>query len=292
MNAAEPPVLARIRAALPELRPSQRRVADLFLADPPRAAKMSVAAIAEQAATSTASVVRFSKHMGYAHLREFRADVLGDAAREDARITGLPEVSGDIDRHDTLDDVVAKISLAETGSLADTARMLDISALRRAVDALARASRVDIFGVSAGALVATDLQRKLTRIGRVALDWADSHSGWPAATTLRPGSVAIAISHSGTTLDTIEFLALAGRAGATTIAITNHEDSPLGKTADIVLTTAARETQFRSGALGSRIAQLMVVDCLFIGVAQANYDDSMAAIRDTYAAVQPRKSPR
>ncbi len=52
-----------------------------------------------------------------------------------------------------------------------------------------------------------------------------------------------------------------------------------------MLTTAARETGFRSGALGSRIAQLMVVDCIFIGVAQSNYDRSMEALRDTFAAV-------
>jgi len=52
------------------------------------------------------------------------------------------------------------------------------------------------------------------------------------------------------------------------------------------MTTTARETGFRSGALGSRIAQLMVIDCVFIGVAQSHYDESMSAIRRTYAAIQ------
>jgi DNA-binding MurR/RpiR family transcriptional regulator len=55
-----------------------------------------------------------------------------------------------------------------------------------------------------------------------------------------------------------------------------------------VLTTAARETPFRSGALGSRIAQLMVIDCLFTGVAQSSFDDSMAALRTTYDVVHRR----
>lgn len=53
-----------------------------------------------------------------------------------------------------------------------------------------------------------------------------------------------------------------------------------------MLTTAARETGFRSGALGSRIAQLMVIDCLFIRVAQLDFDASMEAIRNTYATIQ------
>ncbi len=57
-----------------------------------------------------------------------------------------------------------------------------------------------------------------------------------------------------------------------------------------MLTTAARETRFRSGALGSRIAQLMVVDCLFTGVAQASYDASMEALRSTYTIVHDRNT--
>ena len=186
---------------------------------------------------------------------------------------------------------MAKVSLAETLSIADTADMLDVAALGAAVDIIVGAHRVDIFGVGAGGIVGLDLQQKLNRIGRVALGWTDAHAAWTSAATLRPGAVVVALSHSGSTIDTIEFLSIARAAGATTIAITNHDRSPLAEQADVVLTTAARETGFRSGALGSRIAQLMIVDCLFIGVAQANYEESMAAVRNTYAAVQRFRAP-
>ena len=84
--------------------------------------------------------------------------------------------------------------------------------------------------------------------------------------------MAIAISHTGTTTDTVEALRVAEAGGATTIAITNVRDSPLTAHARLVLTTAARETTFRSGAMASRIAQLAVVDCLFVGVAQRSWD--------------------
>lgn len=280
-----PPVLVRMRAIHPELRPSEQRIADLFLARPRETAELSIAELAQRCDTSTTSVVRFCKRLGYGHVRELRNHVLHDVAREKFDSAALPEVSGDIDRNDTLADIVAKVSLAETLSLADTAKVLDTDALLSSVEAIAAASRVDIFGVGASAIVGLDLQRKLTRIGRIALEWSDPHAAWTSAATLQPGNVAIAVSHTGATTDTIEFLMLARRSGATTIAITNHAGAPLADQADIVLTTAARETGFRSGALGSRIAQLMVVDCIFIGVAQSSYDRSMAALRDTYAAV-------
>ncbi|MGO2745677.1 MurR/RpiR family transcriptional regulator [Microbacterium sp.] len=278
-------VLVRMRAIYPELRPSEKRIADQFLLHPAATAEASIADLAHRCGTSTTSVIRFCKRLGYEHVRDLRNHVLLDVARENFDTAALPDVSGDIDRDDTLADIVAKVSLAETLSLADTAKVLDTDALRRSVQAITSGSRIDIFGVGASAIVGLDLQRKLTRIGRPALEWSDPHAAWTSAATLQPGNVAIAVSHSGSTTDTIEFLMLARRSGATTIAITNHAGAPLADQADIVLTTAARETGFRSGALGSRIAQLMVVDCMFIGVAQSNYDRSMAALRDTYAAV-------
>ncbi|MGH3586990.1 MAG: RpiR family transcriptional regulator, partial [Pseudonocardia sp.] len=55
--------------------------------------------------------------------------------------------------------------------------------------------------------------------------------------------------------------------------------------------TTARETQFRSGAMASRIAQLAVVDFLFVRVAQRRYDATTAALKVTYDAVQPHRLP-
>lgn len=289
---AEIPVLIRMRSLLPDLRPSERRIAQLFLDDPAATSALSVAALASLGATSSTTVIRLCKRMGYPRLQDLRIDVLGAVARESYETAAISDVSGDIDRDDSLESIVAKVSLAETLSIADTAKSLQIDELARAADFVGQATRVDIFGVGASAFVGLDLQQKLTRIGRVALSWSDPHGAWTSAATLGQGAVAVAISHSGNTADTIDFLAIAREAGAATIAITNHAHAELADHADVVLTTAARETVFRSGALGSRIAQLMVVDCLFIAVAKTNYDESIADLRRTYAAVQSRRTRR
>ncbi|SEG90461.1 DNA-binding transcriptional regulator, MurR/RpiR family, contains HTH and SIS domains [Nonomuraea solani] len=279
--------LIRIRAALPALRPSERRIAELFLGGPAGTANLSIAEVAARCATSTTSVVRFYQRLGYAHYKDFRIDVTRAVAREELTRPGLPE-SGDIDRDDSLEGIVSKVAMNETLSIADTARSLDTTALGQAVELLLAARRIDSFGVGASALVGLDLQQKLSRIGRTAINWPDSHSAWTSAATLDPACVAVAVSHTGVTADTVEFLSIARRSGAATVAITNFRDSPLARVAGVTLTTAARETPFRSAALGSRIAQLMVVDCLFTGVAQGSYDSSMEALRNTYAVVHDR----
>lgn len=284
------PVLVRLRSIRPELRPSERRVADVLLNDPASVADLPVATIAARAETSSTTVVRLMQRLGYSHLKQLRADIVREALRESIDTEGLSDVSGDIDRNDSLEDIVAKVSQAETLSIADTARTLDTAQLQRAVDAITAARRVDLFGIGASSFIGLDLQQKLNRIGRTTLNWGDPHAAWTSAATYDDQCVAIAISHSGATLDTVQYLELAAAQGATTIAITNHATSPLAAHADIVLTTAARETRFRAGALGSRIAQLMVVDCLFVGVAQHDYDHTMSAVRSTYEAVNRLKS--
>jgi DNA-binding MurR/RpiR family transcriptional regulator len=284
-------VLVRIRSALPALRPSERAIAELVLADPSRAAMLSIGDLAEQGGTSTTSVVRFYKKVGYRGYSDLRLDLARETARESLAHNVSAEVYEDINTSDSLRDIVSKIAFNETMSIADTAQVLDVGKLAEAVDAISGSRKVDIFGVGSGGLVGQDLQQKLHRIGLTSFSWADPHAALASAALLDDDGVAVAISHSGSTVDTVDFLLAAKAAGATTLAITNHADSILGRAADIVLTTAARETPFRSGAMGSRIAQMMVVDCLFVGVAQHSYESSVSALQKTRAAVQGRKLP-
>jgi DNA-binding MurR/RpiR family transcriptional regulator len=185
--------------------------------------------------------------------------------------------------------VIKKITHADARAVEETAAQLDTKTLGAVVDAVVRARRIDIYGIGASAFVALDLQQKLYRIERIVYAWPDPHSALNSAALLRRGDVAIGISHAGTTADTVGSLALARDQEATTVAITNFPGSSIARVADYVLTTAARETTFRSGAMASRIAALTVVDCLFVAVAQRNYKQTLRALERTYAAVNARR---
>ncbi|MEU3983448.1 MurR/RpiR family transcriptional regulator [Streptomyces sp. NPDC026672] len=285
-------VLTRVRAALPTLAPSERRVADAVLADPDRAAELSISALAERAATSAATVMRFCRTMELGSYPHLRLALAAAAAREHALGGERPAPGTDISATDTLERIVHKIIYNEVRALEDSGAGLDVEALGAAVDAVAGARRVDIFGVGASAFVGQDLHQKLHRTGRMAFVWTDRHAALTAAALLGPGDVAVAISHSGETEDTVEPLRLAVERGATTIALTNVPGSTLAGSAHLVLATRAREMPFRSGATASRIAQLALVDCLFVGVAQRSPDATNAALQQTYEAVRRRGRPR
>lgn len=284
--------LTRIRTALSSLAPSERRVADAVLADPAHASELSISALAKRADTSVATVMRFCRAIGISNYPQLRLALAAAAARENALVGGRPVPGTDIGATDTLNEIVSKIIYNEVRALEDSRAGLDIDALGRAVDAVSRARRIDIFGIGASAFVGQDLHQKLHRIGHMAFIWTDRHAALTATALLGPGDVAVAISHSGETEDTVEPLQAAAERGATTIALTNASRSALANAADLVLTTCVRETPFRSGATVSRIAQLALIDCLFVGVAQRSFDDTTAALHKTYGAVQRRRRPQ
>lgn len=275
------PLLVRLRALRPSLSPAEDRVAEQVLADPRGTAAKTISELAAAASTSETTVLRFSKRLGLSGYPRLRLAL----AEESARPRALATSKTDISATDSIDDVIRKISLADSSAVEETAEQLDRDALARTAKIIANAVRVDIYGSGASAVVAADLQQKLHRIGCLAFAWNDPHIALTGAALLGPHDVAIGISHSGATRETIESISTAKAHGAHTVAITNFPLSPLAQTVDLLLTTAARETSFRSGATASRIAALTIVDCLYIVVAQRNLPVTRKAVKSTRAAV-------
>jgi DNA-binding MurR/RpiR family transcriptional regulator len=284
-------VLVALRGLKPTLVPSKRRVAALILRDPARASTQTISELARAAGTSETTVLRLCHELGVSGYRELRVALAAESGREQGRADNQ-QVGGDIGRHDDLDAIVEKVTGADQRAIADTARVIDRKALAQAVRLTAAARRIDIVGVGASAVVALDLQQKLHRIGLIAYAWSDTHAALTAAAILGPKDLAIGVSHTGATLDTIDAIREASARGAHTIALTGVPGSPLAAAADLLLVTADRETTFRSGATASRIAALSVVDVLFVAVAQQRYDRTVSALAATREAVASRRTDR
>ncbi len=282
-GATATPVAVRLRAILPSLSRSERRVATEVLDDPRRVAASTITELAERCGTSETTVIRFCRTLGLSGYPQLRLTLATEAGRADNGPVRV--VDSGIGPDDDLAQIVEKIAYADARGIEETASQIDLGSLQAVVDALVEAKRIDVYGVGASAFVAMDFQQKMHRIGKVVFAWSDTHVALTSAALLHPGDVAIGVSHTGVTADTIEALAEAGRHGATTVALTNFPRSPIADVADHVLTTAVRETTFRSGAMASRLAQLTLVDFMFVGVAQRTSAETMAALEATLLAV-------
>jgi DNA-binding MurR/RpiR family transcriptional regulator len=278
-------LLTRLRNQLPEFTGALQRVAEQVLADPAAAARATIVELAEKSGTSPATVTRFCRALGFEGYADLRLGIAGETGRA-ARAAGWTvDIGREIQPGDPLERVLSQIMAADTRALAETAALLDLGAVARAADAVAAAQRVDIYGISGSALVGAELQLCLHRIGLASWAWTDVHNGLASAALLRPGDVAVGISHSGQTRETIEMLAEASSSGATTIALTSSPRSPLADVADVALVHAMQATTFRPDALSGRHPQLVVLDLLYIAVAQRTHDRSHAAFQATAKAV-------
>lgn len=279
-------VLTRLRGRRDDLQPALRRIAEVILADPSAASALPIGDLARAAACSEATVVRLARDLGYSGYRDFRFRLAEESAV--ARDRGSA-YEGDIDPDDDLAAVVGKIAAADTRAVQETADALDLEVLGCVADAIAGARRIASFGAGASGLAARDLHAKLSRVGLASSVHVDVHEALPAASLLREGDVAIALSHTGRTAEVLDVLHAAAEGGAETVVITDAPASPLARAAAHVLQTAAHESAFRSGATASRIAQLTVVDCVFVAVAQRLPDLGRAALARTREVMEGRR---
>ncbi|KGJ79093.1 RpiR family transcriptional regulator [Cryobacterium roopkundense] len=285
-------IQSTIHSMLPSMSPSIRRVADAILADPAVVLRQTISELAVTCSTSEPSVVRFCRTVGLTGYVQLRLELATEIGREAANAPGARRFGEDFGRGDSLADAVAKVRFTETMGIEETLDSLDMTVLDEVARTLDEASRILIYGVGAGAIVADDLRYKLFRIRRMAYSFDSAHEALIGASLMGQADVAIAFSHSGRTTETLEFLSKAREAGGTTIAVTNARSSPLTVQADHSLFTVVRETAFRSGAMASRIAQLALVDCMFVAVAQRSYETTIEALETTRQAVRGKKTPR
>jgi RpiR family transcriptional regulator, carbohydrate utilization regulator len=266
-------VLARIDTLAPSLRESERKIAEYVAGKPSEVVYLSVTELADRTGTSEATVIRFAQRLGfngYAALKIALALDLRSAAAT------LPS---ELKPESDLGSIKQQVIQISVDSLGDTAQLLDDAALARAVDALLAARRIECYGVGGSAAVAEDAYFALMQVGLPAVAIADPHLQLMSAVQLRPGDVALAISQSGSTRDTVEALQLARDAGATCVCITRYARSPITQVAHVTLLAAARLVTLGGYTLLGRIAQLAVIDVLAAAAALRRQDTAVEVLQ-------------
>jgi DNA-binding MurR/RpiR family transcriptional regulator len=275
---AVPGCFVRINGTYDTLRAAEQRVADFILAHPEDLIHLTVTELAERTQTSESTVVRLCQKIGYKGYQEFKIMLARD-------LVGPTEtVYEEITPSDSLPMLKQKVFQANAQALKDTMEVLSDEELFRAVEALATAKRVEIYGIGGSAPLAHDTYHKFMKLGVTCVWLDDSDMMAMSSSLLAPGDVALGISHTGASRDVCDAMENAKAAGATTICITHRATSPITKASDIKLYTAAKETAFGSDAMSSRIAQLSIIDTLYAGIANRDYDRTLALVQKTRQA--------
>ena len=279
-------VIARIRSleSNESLRPSEAAVAQFVLSDPDSILSLPIEVLAERVQISTTTVLRFCQALGFRGYKDFKIAL----AKESGGAPALLQEK--IEPEDVPIQIARKVLQAEVQALSETLELLDERALDAAVDALAKADRIAIFGMGSSAPIVVDAYYRFLRIGLNVSTPPDSHMQAVNASLLRPSDVALMISHTGRTEELLTTAKTARRARATVISVTSFLHSPLLKYSDINLVTAVKETTSRVEAMASRLAHLFIVDVLYIALAMRRVERTSEALKRTQAAIDEQRS--
>ena len=241
---------------------SEKKVADWLFSHSGEILPYSITDLASKCDSSEATIVRFSKRLGYSGYQELKLFL----AQEYEKKVIVPNITG----ADDCFSIFEKVCNDAYMSLERTKKTLSADSMTRAAKAISEARRVVIIGLGTSAQVAEDASNKFLRAGCNSSAYADTHMQAIAVSQLKAGDVVIGISQSGSSKDIVEAMKTARSHGATTISITSKERSPIARQSDILLLTDTEETRHSSLGLNSHISRLVVIDALCYKIVYQN----------------------
>lgn len=283
-------LLIRLKEQKPFASPAERNIIDYIQGDPRSVMSLSSRDLAEATFTSPSTIVRFCRKLGCSGYKEFQRELVFEFAASQER---MDIALDDVDQDDDASAIIEKVTRSDMLSIEATSRLLDAATIDRCADLITSCRVVDLFGIGASLLVAHDFEQKLTRVDRECHVYDDWHSQWLCARNMHPDDLAIVISYSGITSEMVECARCARERGAQVIAITRlGNGNGVARYADYVLGIATSEPLVRSGAMGSRLSQLLVVDVLFSAFVAKNYERCAELICRNYTVKEGEGASR
>ena len=204
----------KIRKLYPEMGRAEKKIADYILENSRNITECSVTELAKICGCGDATVVRFSRRLGYDGFQALKIGIAGE-------LGSASTISGEIKKDDSCYEIFKKRINDISVSLQSTESVLDEAALENAAKLIMNARRIAVFGLGNSAAIAMDAAHKFLRLGLDAQSCTDNHMQAIIASHLDRQSVAIGISHSGSSKDIVEALKLSKIGNAATICVTN-----------------------------------------------------------------------
>ena len=270
--------LYAIRSLYPKLSEKERKIADYILANTAQAVHPSIDQLAETIGISQSTLVRFVRKIGFKGYQRFRIALATETVNAASRIYET-----------SLDASLDSIELVCTNvqnTLNLTRDILDIQTIHEATRMLSQAKRVLLFGLGGSQIIAQDAFHKFVRMGLDCSVATDFHLQLMLASQAKDDTTAIIFSHSGSTMDTLAITEELRERDCPTIVVTTSATSSLARMATLIIGVASSSTSYISEAFSSRIAQMVVIDVLYVSLLESLGDhavESLESMRRTMA---------
>lgn len=271
-------IIARIKSLLPELRPSERKVAELVLAQPNLTAGSSIKMIAASAGASEPTVIRFCRAVGCVGVQDLKRQIIRDLGRL------TPEYQPAFAPGDPFQMLAATLCDQAFSAVFELRRTLASPLLGQAASRLAQSGRIWVWGFGNAASIASACADAFSREDLPARSSNDPYVQIEEASASTAASTALLISLDGLRTQQSDALlspARLVRAAGGTIITLAPSTSALTALAHIALALPEADSQAALGSPAPRFAAQLLIDALRIGAGMAR---AQAGMRPALAA--------
>ncbi|MBF4457780.1 MurR/RpiR family transcriptional regulator [Pseudoclavibacter sp. VKM Ac-2867] len=261
-------VLARVRAASAALGPSERKVAQMVLARPDEIVEWSTAELADAAGTSAATVIRACQSLGFRGFQHLRLDLARSAPL-------APREQGAAREASTFDDAIDAVRLAQES--------VDPERIGAAVEVLRGARRIVLVGSGFSGPPLQDFAMRLSTLGHTVEAPVDALAQQFAVRSLSSGDVCLTLSYSGANVQSLRAAEAASAQGATVVLVTSYARSPLGRVADVVVTTGPAGTAHDIDPFLARLGHTIVLHAFHSALSELIGGDEVVGMRHVVA---------
>ena len=268
----------KLKSTYDSLTKSEKKIANFIMKNFEKAKNMTSYEISNKVNVGQATVIRFSKKLGYVSFNEL-INSINKLEQEDILEKNI-SLSDDITTTNT------KIANQYIDVVKLTLELNPAKIFEEVIEEIIKAERIVVLGIGNSAIVSTDFVNKLARVGMNAFTNLDTHLQFSMITNLRKKDLLILISDSGETREIVEAAKLAKENNTKIIAITKFTKNKLHSYSDYILKTASFDINLRLDATTSRIAQFTIIDMVFINILKTDFSKYKEIITKSDNAVR------
>lgn len=269
-------ILTQIQSRMNTFSKGQKLIGNYILTSYDKAAYMTAHKLGLTVKVSESTVVRFATELGYEGYPEMQK-ALRDVVRN--RLTALQRIEVSNDRM-VGQDILATVMHADSENIRLTMEGIDRQAFEKAVAAILKARKVFIIGVRSASALSDFLGYYFNMMLENVIVIRINSFSELFEQTLRIGKedVVIGISFPRYSKRTVKAMRYAKAQGATVIAITDSEVSPLTEIADHTLMAKSEMVSF----VDSLVAPLSLINALITAVSR----ERTTELRETFTLLE------
>lgn len=244
-----------------------------------KATHMSSYEFAKELNVGQATIIRFSKKLGYKSFRELQLDLTNSAEKQT-----IKEIAAD----ESISKTNFKI-MKQYQDVVDSTYVLNTEdAIRDTVNFIKSSNNILIFGVGNSNLFAEYFSNQLRKIGILSLHSSNAHTTYTMIAKMTSNDLVILFSESGETEEIVKAAKLAHAKSIPLISITRMVQNQLYQYSDVILKTVNRFSDTRLEAMSIRCSQLYLIDMIYLNLFKTDYQTYKAMIDESETLIREK----